>query len=634
MTLPKRLGGPALFGVAVGACAFGVSAALSYFARGWYREAVVIMTFLPPVVGVVFGWKAMNYASHRVSLKLGFERVAGEYLLALGVSAALGLVVAPLAMFAFLGRGGWLWLSPLVGWLLFDTLLTAAENHERYGALGRWIRGRRPLEKSERLVGATNPLTPATAIFWGGRRVPEGKEFGNFMVVGVPGSGKSVTINLLLRSIVARVRKGTARALVYDGKTEVISALKALGLPSKSIVILHPFDGRGSAWSIGKDFTNPGEVQDLSILLFPPDRTNQPFFDKAAADILQGVILSLIEKKGKRWTLRDIVLSFESPTRVRRVLELSPQNVGRRHYFRVKRAMMDVLMTARSKIRRYEVVAAHWWRAQQAGRTFSFEEWITGGGVLVLGNSYRATDAVNGINRVLFHRMSHVLLGRQARQMPTWLVLDELSKAGKFERLDYLMTTGRSKEVSIVLGFQDISGLQVEDAYGKGLAEEITSMVANKAVFRLRGAHTAKWAEEFFGAEDAIETRHSTGGVPGTAQDRQSRPIVSASELLAIPEMGPNGLKGVWSGAGTSDIWEAWIPMDVIRRNPLPDPAVDFVPAPEEAEVLPPWSDAELRELGLDEQEEEESSEPTEAPPPKESADPFGAEGDKLDYMP
>lgn len=51
------------------------------------------------------------------------------------------------------------------------------------------------------------------------------------------------------------------------------------------------------------------------------------------------------------------------------------------------------------------------------------------------------------------------------------MFLDELRDLGRLDALNRLLLKGRSKNVSVVLGFQDIEGLR--EVYGDKVANEI-----------------------------------------------------------------------------------------------------------------------------------------------------------------
>ncbi|HZW05426.1 MAG TPA: type IV secretion system DNA-binding domain-containing protein [Candidatus Nitrosotalea sp.] len=463
-------------------------------------------------------------------------------------------------------------------------------------------------------------------ILWAGLPVSPRGESGHFLAVGTTGSGKTVLINGLLRTIVPRVASGGARLLLYDGKTEGLSVLRALGYPLEQCVILNPYDARAAAWDMAEDMVAPDDVEALSYALIPPEQTTQPYFDKSARDLLQGVVLSFNARRlrtGWHWTFRDVLNGLSRPSYLRTILEWAPENGPRiEAYFQGAKSFKDVMSTVRTTASRYEVIAAHWWHAQQAGRRFSLRDWMQRGGVVVLGHSHRNTEALNAVNRVLFKRVSDLLLDPHPDRRETWVVLDELSKAGRLQNLDLLLTKGRDLGIRVVLGFQDLSGLEHQDVYGRELTEEMTGVVANKAVLRLQGTRTAKWAEEVFGETEAWEYDVSRGPQGDSVSPRrQVRPTILSSELKSIPPPDERGIQGFYTRADDPYVHEYWIPPHVVASNPRRIAELDFQQAPAAHARLEPWTQAELQELGLgagpdnDEGLDEEEDDDGEAPP-------------------
>ncbi len=98
-------------------------------------------------------------------------------------------------------------------------------------------------------------------LFWGGAYVLPEFATNNFLVAGTIGSGKTITLNLLLKCVMPSLRPGSdARLLVYDPKTEVLSHLRDMGarVPTgegadlsgpadgPQVHILNPFDRRSA----------------------------------------------------------------------------------------------------------------------------------------------------------------------------------------------------------------------------------------------------------------------------------------------------------------------------------------------------------------------------------------------------
>ena len=73
----------------------------------------------------------------------------------------------------------------------------------------------------------------------------------NLMIMGVPGSGKTVSIELFIQSLVHRLRAPVGseppeKLIILDVKGTFFSFLRAQGVPEEDIFILDPFDQRPS----------------------------------------------------------------------------------------------------------------------------------------------------------------------------------------------------------------------------------------------------------------------------------------------------------------------------------------------------------------------------------------------------
>ena len=137
------------------------------------------------------------------------------------------------------------------------------------------------------------------------------------------------------------------------------------------------------------------------------------------------------------------------------------------------------------------MIAAAW---GQATETVSLTEFMQGELVLVLGNDESCRTALDAINRVLFQRLSELILsGPETRTRQTWIFLDEVREAGRLDGLSRLMTKGRSKGACVALGFQAIEGMRA--VYGEHVASEITGLCNHKAILRLESPPSAQSGE-------------------------------------------------------------------------------------------------------------------------------------------
>lgn len=305
------------------------------------------------------------------------------------------------------------------------------------------------------------------------------------------------------------------RAFVYDAKGNAVSLLHAMRL-SCPIIRLNPFDARSYAWDIAKDISDPAAAERMAAILIPEDKNpSQPFFANAARDLLAQVMVALMAIKPGRWTLRDVLLALDSMEYLKGILKQTPETRGLVDlYFSEERVSHNVMSELRSRTARYRIIAAAWHRAKEK---FSLEHWLENEYIIVLGRSKKHAASLDPINRVLFERVTDLILSPQhgdSETRRTWFFLDEVRSAGKLESLGELMSEGRSKGVCVVLGFQALEGLH--DAFGKDKANDFLAQVTHKLILRVNSPDTAEWASKLFGKCEFLEDE--TGESKGTTK--------------------------------------------------------------------------------------------------------------------
>jgi len=447
-------------------------------------------------------------------------------------------------------------------------------------------------------------------LLWGGLELPARLATNHFLVAGTTGSGKTVTINLLLRSILPTLGPGTGKRLfVYDAKGELYWTLRALiaqHRPDLSVRFINPFVPNTHAWDIARDLTRPEDLDAVAKLLFPvTPGAKQPFFEEAAAALFKGVVISLRAVAGNDWTLRDALLALRSPLTLKQVLRLAAdQNEHRLElYFPHGDVNRDVLSTVANRIESFEVLASYWKDRPRV----TIEDWMRGDFVLVLGHSHRSPESVRAMNRAIFHRIAQLLLDEpDSETRRSWLFLDEASRAGRLDGLNDVLAKGRSRGVAAVLGFQDIAGFQDPKAYGEHETEEMMNQIGNKAILRVTGK-MADWAQLQFGGAEVLRRTYSEswsssaqGGsyTEGYSEHQVMKFIVLADEFRALkPLEEAHGLPGYYLTAGIGG-YSYMIPEKLIREIPKAPPEGERPQLPISA-VLSPWSDAERTRFGL-----------------------------------
>jgi len=440
----------------------------------------------------------------------------------------------------------------------------------------------------------------------------------HFLVAGATGSGKTLTLRLLMQSVLRHIGEGRdTRALIYDAKQDMFSILHGMGLASK-IVTLNPFDERCAAWNMAKDITSPATAQQIATILIPEEKhSSNPYFSDAARALLTGVFISFIKAAPGAWTFRDVVYAMKSSSRLRGILERYPETKDLiEQYFSNEKTSNDVISTVATKMQRYEYIAAAWDRATTQ---ISLRDWLTDEYILVLGNDEATRTALDAINQVIFKRLTELVLAQsESDTRRTWVFLDELRQAGKLDGMNSLLTMGRSKGACAVLGFQDIEGLS--SVYGDREAAELVGLCANKAILRTDSPGTAKWASSLFGEREILEYRrsknegsgsssstfkigdtHSSQTSESLSEQVAKREVLLPSEIMdmattsldtslpgyyIIPEIGAYGVR----------ISGPWIKSELRQANA---DVPNIIKRPEEHQYLRAWDYNDLLRLGI-----------------------------------
>ena len=455
------------------------------------------------------------------------------------------------------------------------------------------------------LLAERGPTETEGGVSWGGRSLDPRAATSHFLILGTTGSGKTLTINQLMRKELAAIGRGNdTRALIYDAKQDNLSFLASLGL-NVDVVTMNPFDSRCFAWDIARDITTPAAALQLASILIPEENSSNRFFSDAARDLLTGVTIALIQRASGTWTLRDIVFAMRRRERMEELLRSSYQGDDLIDaYFREEKTLHNIISTLRSRLAPFEPIAAMWDRAK--GRV-SLEEWTRGEFVLVLSSNESVRTALDAVNRAIFKRVTELVVSQaESRVRRTWFFLDEVREAGKLPGLTSLLTKGRSKGACAVLGFQDIDGMK--EVYGAHLANEICGMCSNKAILRLESPETAAWAAKVFGEYERIEHLRSVSSDMTwsrrnrtKSETRVKADAVLASEFLTLPPTTTEtGLSGYYLTPFIG-AYRATVPIDAMiatseHTAPL---AEDFVPRPDEEQYLEPWNQSDSLRLGL-----------------------------------
>ncbi len=382
-------------------------------------------------------------------------------------------------------------------------------------------------------------------VFWAMRNLPASEATKNFLVCGAVGSGKSVAIELFLKSIAPRFQTGRLnpeQLIIFDAKSNTVPMLASLGLrpEDENFYILNPLDSRSAVWNIAEAVQTPTMAKALAHLMIPEERNSTaPYFNDNSRMIVVAVINALNAIHQDRWTLRDLLIILGNRRYIQGVTNrYSPSASALDGLFRDTRNLPGVLSTLGSKTSKFSEVAALW-SANTSGRKFDIATFLSKPGVLVLGNDPALKDSFWPLNAILLKALTEEILRRPDSLPPRhWFVLDEFRSMQQVDCMHTFLNQGRSKGASVMLGIQAIEGMV--DVYGAEKANELLGNCAHKVFLRAGGYKTAEWAEQHFNKVRQQETTvsYSTGSGTTTTtvqHSLQERFMFLATVFLDLP---------------------------------------------------------------------------------------------------
>jgi type IV secretory pathway TraG/TraD family ATPase VirD4 len=448
-------------------------------------------------------------------------------------------------------------------------------------------------------------------ILWGGVTIPFREATTHFCVAGTSGSGKTVTLRLFMQDVLPGIGQAHSRkrAVIYDPKLEMYPILVGMGIRESDIIVMNPFDQRCRPWAIAEDIKTPTDAQNLAEILVPEkegSNSNDDYWRNASILLIKAVVRYLNRSAPNIWRFRDLLLSLRERKIIIRMIEDDYRLNHYKQAYGSDRTADNIMSTLLVQIERYEPIAALWHKAETVygNKPVSLTAWTNGSALLLLGKSETAETEMREINRVIITRLSELLLEKEETREPsTFIILDELASLGNMKPLIKLAEQGRSKGVSLAIGFQ--SKEHLEKNFSKELANTFLGQFNHIAALRLRDEQTARWISELIGKTTGIRytsSESSSWGNPSshTLQEQYYEEYATQiSELTSIPPFRPDqgiGLKGLY--LGHTYWWNIYSPRIVESLSPKAAvPAVKKTSG--DYQEIEPWEESDYQRLHI-----------------------------------
>ncbi|MEM6451027.1 MAG: type IV secretion system DNA-binding domain-containing protein [Cyanobacteria bacterium P01_D01_bin.105] len=322
-----------------------------------------------------------------------------------------------------------------------------------------------------------------TAIIHGAVEVSPAEEFLGFMLLGAPGSAKTVRLLFgYLTPLLNRVKQEGGRRtslIISDPKGTMVGLVERV-IPFEKLYVLNPLyldHPRFCQWAMGLELKLLKQITEFVARLFPEEKekdSTSEFFSGWAKAIIVAVIYSLSLAfqaeaeafvalgRAPYYLLRDIVLAFESLETVVVIITAHHPTPEKFRSFLKSKEGKAAYATAAQKIQSFSVPAALWSHAKISVRLGQI---LRQPSVFILGASPRNIALNAQLNGPLMDEFTAILLSKpERRHDPNGIetfVIDDESELTKMQQKHMGLNMGRSKAVTYISTALSIPGLKL-----------------------------------------------------------------------------------------------------------------------------------------------------------------------------
>lgn len=329
--------------------------------------------------------------------------------------------------------------------------------------------------------------------------ITERSESAHFFYIGKSGSGKTQSMQHVLRSAINRDDK----IMIYDFKSDDFSGWFA-DRYRKDAVLLAPWDQRTAIWDIAADIEYLSDTTLLSKSLLPSsDGGGDEYWSLASRDILTAVLKYLRKEFGTNWGFAQLSMLFSDLELLKIAVRSVDSGCADAHLGGDDGEQSSQTQGVQGSLRKcgewMTQIAALWPRTPETkNRMFSIRKYVHGTGrgknqkIVVLGGNERFTFFSPILASIASLYIAYKISAKAGAGGRQWLFLDELGTLPKLENLVIGMTNARSKGLRFVLGIQDLGVLK--NVYG----ENLTATIVNNPGTIVAGAATDPSTQDLF----------------------------------------------------------------------------------------------------------------------------------------
>lgn len=416
--------------------------------------------------------------------------------------------------------------------------------------------GRRTLQAAERLLMSKAQRDGKLAgIQIGGVEFSRKREVAHMIMIGLPGSGKTVLIN----SVISQVIKRGQRCIIHDPKGDFTSWLYDDG---NSAVLMGPWDERATCWDIARDIRTPELASSFASSLVGDTSTNpNKFFPDAARETIAALIKYYQRTMGDNWSWDTLAEDLTSGADhiIKRAHEGDPL---------LKALIRDVKDKAVPGVISSVAVASAWIAAYagtfqhalkrdangvlQRDKMFSMVAWLAGRAhhekrIVLFNNNKNYEIRARQIFGAMFAVTANYINSSEMPEIGAdderglWLILDEFVQIGAtaLPVIQQIEELGRSRGVRVLKATQDES--QFAALVGRDQSEAQKS-VQQTRIYAMLATGSASALSSALGKRTMCRMETEREGAASKRVVKTDTAVVRVEELTGLKVL-PDGVE-------------------------------------------------------------------------------------------
>ena len=391
----------------------------------------------------------------------------------------------------------------------------------------------------------------------GGVPLPISFEGRHLAMSGATGSGKTVSI----RSIVRTIRRRGDSALIIDAGGELMSEFYKHG-----DVILSPLDARSMRWDVVDELETTADSARLAAALIPAgsggsggDGDEWIGYSRAlvagvlplAADIRQLHDLLILADSYPPQPDKNGTVPHHTPSLSELLAGTPAGMLFEAGASRMLASVRGLVGTKLGWLPHASAVEGEGWSARGWAKNIDSRPavvWLP----VRADHRHMMSPLVTAI---VSQAITQILSLSSSPTRRVWLLMDELGRYPAISDLPSALTEGRKFGLRVIVGYQSVS--QLINSYGHHKSVEILSCIGTHLVLRSADPDSSEWGSRLLGSREVIRKTKSRGdhGTTSNEQIREER-LVPPSELASLPD-----LAGYMRSPGDYQIVKVTIPL-------------------------------------------------------------------------